>query len=340
MCRFVTDRRSSSTLEIKRLPPSRATRAPLVMRCRLRSRREASSNTRSSHPRGRPVEEAARRCSCNAQHLAHSTAVAPASVVAGPRSPAVPVLTSHIVVLHSHSMAAGLYQKLRDDLEHQIRTGALAPGAKLPTEAELQHQYSVSRGTAQRAVDELARAGLVLRRRRHGTVVVDQTRQENLLRFTDPLVSPVSLPGRHVVRAASVITSAEVPFEMPGVAPDTPVILLERQKLDAEDAPIGMEWSAVPFTLTPRLLDEDLAELHLLPYFQRLGLPVEKTRLYLDPFIVDADTATLTGCSPAIAALRRRRHTWLADGRLVEAGIYFTRPGLMEFYVEQSVNLA
>lgn len=244
-----------------------------------------------------------------------------------------------MVVLHSHYMAASLYQELRDDLEHQIRTGALPPGSKLPTEAELQQQYSVSRGTAQRAVDELSRAGLVLRRRRYGTVVVDQTRQENLLRFTDPLVSPVSLPGRHVVRTASVVTRSAVPFEMPGVESDVPVILLERQKLDADDSPIGMERSAVPFALAPRLLDEDLAELHLLPYFQRLGLPVEKARLYLDPFIVDPETATLSGCSPAIAALRRRRHTWLADGRLVEAGLYFTRPDLMEFYVEQSVNL-
>lgn len=236
-------------------------------------------------------------------------------------------------------MAGRLYQELRDELERQIRAGELPPGAKLPTEAELQRDHGVSRGTAQRALDELARAGLVLRRRRHGTVVLDQKRQENLARLADPLVSTPTIRGRHVVRTATVTEAAEVPFALPGVAADAAVILLGRQKLDEDDAPLGMEWSAVPFALTPRLLHEDLAELRLLPYFQRLGLPVEKTRLYLDPVIVDEETAALTGCEAGIPALRRRRHTWLSDGRLVEAGLYFTRPDLMELYVEQSVRL-
>lgn len=236
-------------------------------------------------------------------------------------------------------MADRLYQELRDKLEHQIRSGALPPGAKLPTEAQLQQEHGVSRGTAQRALDELARAGLVVRRRRHGTVVVDRTRQENLLRFTDPLVPTPVIPGRHVVRTASVIAASDVPFAIPGVEPEAPMILLGRQKLDADEQPLGMEWSAVPFTLAPRLLDEDLTGLRLLGYFQRIGLPVEKTRLYLDPVIVDEETAKLTGCSAGIPALRRRRYTWLSDGRLVEAGIYLTRPDVMEFYVEQTVNI-
>ncbi|MFD2417211.1 GntR family transcriptional regulator [Amycolatopsis pigmentata] len=236
-------------------------------------------------------------------------------------------------------MADRLYQELRDKLEQQIRSGALPPGSKLPTEAQLQQEHGVSRGTAQRALDELARSGLVLRRRRHGTVVVDQKRQENLLRFTDPLVSSPMIPGRHVVVTASVIPASEVPFEMPGIEPETPVVFLGRQKLDADEKPVGMEWSAIPFALAPHLLDEDLAELRVLSYFQRTGLRVEKTRLYLDPVIVDEETARLTGCPAGIPALRRRRYTWLEDGRLVEAGSYFTRPDVMEFYVEQTVKM-
>lgn len=235
-------------------------------------------------------------------------------------------------------MVGRLYQDIRDELERQIRSGELPPGAKLPTEAELQRDHGVSRGTAQRALDELARAGLVRRRRRHGTVVVDQKRQENLLRMVDPHTSMPVIRGRHVVRTASVVAAADVPFDLPGVEPGTAMVLLGRQKLDEEDSPIGMEWSAIPFALTPHLLDEELADLRLLSYFQRLGLPVEKTRLYLDPVIVDEETAMLTGCAAGIPALRRRRYTWLSDGRLVESGRYFTRPDLMELYIEQSVH--
>ena len=235
-------------------------------------------------------------------------------------------------------MAGRLYQDIRDELERRIRSGELPPGAKLPTEAELQRAHGVSRGTAQRALDELARAGLVLRRRRHGTIVIDPKRQENLLRLADPQLATPVIRGRHVVRTASVVAAADVPFAVPGAEPDTAIVLLGRQKLDESDAPIGMEWSAVPFALAPHLLAEDLLTLRLLTYFQRLGLPVEKTRLYLDPVIVDEETAGLMGCAAGIPALRRRRYTWLTDGRLVEAGHYFTRPDLMELYVEQSVR--
>ncbi len=236
-------------------------------------------------------------------------------------------------------VAAPLYQELRDDLERQIRSGALPPGAQLPTEAQLQKAHGVSRGTAQRALNELAGAGMVLRRRRFGTVVVDRTRQENLLRFTDPLISTHSVPGRHVVHTATVSPASEVPFEMPGVQPHEPVVLLARQKLDEHGVPIGMEWSAVPFTFAPQLLNQDLPTLHLFQYYGRRKLPIDKTRLYLDPVIVDAETATLIGCEPGIPAIRRRRYVWLTDGRLLEAGIYFTRPDLMDLYVEQSLCL-
>jgi len=234
---------------------------------------------------------------------------------------------------------APLYQELRDDLDRQIRSGALPPGAQLPTEAQLQKAHGVSRGTAQRALDELARAGMVLRRRGFGTVVVDQTRQENLLRFTDPLISTHALPGRHVVLSAAVVAASEVPFEMPGVLSAEPVIFLARQKLDEHDTPMGMEWSAIPFTLAPQLMNQALPTLHLFKYYVQQGLPVDKTRLYLDPVVVDDETATLIGCEPGIPALRRRRYVWLTDGSLLEAGIYFTRPDLMALYVEQSLRL-
>ncbi|MFI5628693.1 GntR family transcriptional regulator [Streptomyces sp. NPDC051664] len=51
------------------------------------------------------------------------------------------------------------------------RSGEL--GSRLPTEAELQQQYSVGGATAQRALTELAQAGLVERHRRRGSFVTE-----------------------------------------------------------------------------------------------------------------------------------------------------------------------
>jgi integrase len=53
------------------------------------------------------------------------------------------------------------YRRIAADLRGAIVSGVLAPGAHLPTVDELSARYSVSRGTAQRAVAVLRTAGLV-----------------------------------------------------------------------------------------------------------------------------------------------------------------------------------
>ncbi len=53
------------------------------------------------------------------------------------------------------------YQRIAADLRGAIVSGILAPGAQLPTVDELAARYSVSHGTAQRAIAVLRTAGLV-----------------------------------------------------------------------------------------------------------------------------------------------------------------------------------
>src|SRR5881398_2799831 len=101
------------------------------------------------------------------------------------------------------------YQQIRADLEARIRSGELPPGAKVPTEAELREQYGVSRATAQRTLDDLARAGFVVRYRRHGTFVADGSQQTNLLRFVDTRQTGPEVHGPHVVLSARVVPARD-----------------------------------------------------------------------------------------------------------------------------------
>ncbi|MFT4077055.1 MAG: histidine utilization repressor [Asticcacaulis sp.] len=64
-----------------------------------------------------------------------------------------------------------LHQKIRDDIEQQIRSGALKPGDRIPFEHELMAQYGVSRMTVNKALTPLDEAGLIERRKRAGTFV-------------------------------------------------------------------------------------------------------------------------------------------------------------------------
>lgn len=71
-------------------------------------------------------------------------------------------------------MEASLYQQVYDQLRHQIETGQLSVGNKIPGLDDLAHTFGVSTITVRKALDLLSAQGLVLRRPRIGTVVVSR----------------------------------------------------------------------------------------------------------------------------------------------------------------------
>lgn len=64
--------------------------------------------------------------------------------------------------------------KIREQLRREIHEGKLAPGTRLPPDSELHKRFKVNRLTAIRALDDLAREGLIVRRRGDGTYVADR----------------------------------------------------------------------------------------------------------------------------------------------------------------------
>ena len=102
-----------------------------------------------------------------------------------------------------------LFRSIQRDLQRQIRSGELPEGAKLPSENELCARYSVSRPTAQRALNELAADGVVVRQKGRGTFVATSRKQINLLSFTNPAVARHGGPGRHEVLSAQVTVASD-----------------------------------------------------------------------------------------------------------------------------------
>ena len=71
------------------------------------------------------------------------------------------------------SSAVPPYEQIRSQIEAMVATGTLAPGDRLPSIRELAHDLGLAGGTVARAYTELEQAGLVVSRRRTGTVVAD-----------------------------------------------------------------------------------------------------------------------------------------------------------------------
>ena len=83
------------------------------------------------------------------------------------------------------SDARALHQRIGADISHKIRSGEWAPGFRIPFEHELTREYGCSRATVNKAVQALATAGLVERRRRAGTFVVRQRIHSAVLEIPD-----------------------------------------------------------------------------------------------------------------------------------------------------------
>jgi GntR family transcriptional regulator len=229
-----------------------------------------------------------------------------------------------------------LHQSIRAELEARIRSGDLPPGARLPTEAELQQAHGVGRATAQRVLNDLAQAGLAVRRRGRGTHVANGAQHVNLLRYLDQRLGSAVVPGEHRVLAANVIPAAKALVELPGIDDDAPVNQLVRLKCNAADNPTMIEIAAIPFALAPGLLDEDLIHLTTREYFGANKVPLARTRMYIDAVNIDEHNAELLAIEPGLAVLRWRRLMWLANGKLAESAAFYRRPGTIEFYVENT----
>lgn len=69
-------------------------------------------------------------------------------------------------------MEPTLYRRIYEDIERKINTGEIGYMEQIPVLPELCRLYGVSEAPVRRALDELARDGLIVKRRRQGTFVI------------------------------------------------------------------------------------------------------------------------------------------------------------------------
>jgi GntR family transcriptional regulator, histidine utilization repressor len=80
---------------------------------------------------------------------------------------------------------ASLHRRILADIEARILSGEWPPGHRVPFEHELMVEYACSRMTVSKVLTQLARAGLVARRRKAGTFVARPHSQAAVLEIHD-----------------------------------------------------------------------------------------------------------------------------------------------------------
>ncbi|MCU1575124.1 MAG: GntR family transcriptional regulator [Micrococcaceae bacterium] len=110
-------------------------------------------------------------------------------------------MTNKLHISVDRSSPVPLYHQVVQGIEAAIQTGVLEPGSRLENEIELAAQLNLSRPTMRKALAELVRAGLLVRKRGVGTQVVSSRvrRPLELSSLFDDLSSSGSKPTTRVL---------------------------------------------------------------------------------------------------------------------------------------------
>jgi len=205
-------------------------------------------------------------------------------------------------------VSAPLHERIRAGIEARILSGALPPGARLPTEAGLMAEHRCSRMTVNKALSALAAAGLIERRKRAGSFVARPRVHAMMLDIPD-LESEIAARGggygfRLLARAARKARTAEER----ALAGDGRVLAIEGVHL-ADGRPIAFERRAISLAAVPAAEGADLAAVSPGKWLlEHVPWTEAETRLSAVP--LDPATARHLALDPGHACLLVERRTW------------------------------
>lgn len=144
------------------------------------------------------------------------------------------------------------WRDILQTLEAEIATGQPARGERLPTEAQVAARFGVNRHTARRAVDELARAGLVRVEHGRGAFVSEDVIDYEVAprtRFSEWIRRHNREPSGRVLQLRELPADAEVAANL-GLAEGDGVVLMERLGA-ADGVPVSLAAHYFPLERLP-----------------------------------------------------------------------------------------
>lgn len=219
------------------------------------------------------------------------------------------------------------YADIATHFRHQIETGDLAPGDRLPTLREVMTQFGVAQQTASRAYKVLKAEGLTTATTGGGTAVAENRSGNISSRVRTWATTGRALAAGETSQIVEVgtVSADEAIATRLEVEPGSPVFV-RRRVVSRDGLPVHLTSSYYPsevIRVTPELTQlvstggsRELAA-------QRLGADQERvleevtSRHASDS---EKDALGLTGAGPVVVT-QVLRTVWLTDGRIIEVAV-------------------
>ncbi len=232
-----------------------------------------------------------------------------------------------------------LWFQIADRLNKAIEQGKFSPGEKLPSEAELNRQFGVSRTTARTALDWLESEGRIFRRSGKGSIVlppvVDQPLKV-LSGFAEDMRARGLRPS-YRTRAVLEVPASVAVAEALKVTAGAPVVAIDRLLL-ADGYPIGVSLAMLSPAVVPAARSPTIAELDsgsLYEWLERAcGIRLVSGEEFIEAAVADLAMSTALEVAVGAPVLVARRTSRTADGTPVEYVVLHYRADRYRFCVE------
>ncbi len=149
-----------------------------------------------------------------------------------------------------------IWRQIAEQVKADIEAGTFSPGSRLPAEPALAKRFGVNRHTVRRALDELARAGLLRVEQGRGTFVTEDVLEYMIgsrTRFTEWIRRHNKEPSGRLLQLG-VINADRAVADSLGIIPGEKVVLLERLGL-ADGIPVSLARHHFPAGRLPGMLE-------------------------------------------------------------------------------------
>ena len=223
-----------------------------------------------------------------------------------------------------------LYHQVVQGIEAAVHTGKLLPGSKLDNEIELAAQLKLSRPTMRKAMDELVRAGLLVRKRGVGTQVVSRQvrRPLELSSLYDDLVRDGGKPSTQILSFAHIDATAVISEKL-GLGSDARVFHFSRLRK------VGRK----PLALMENWVRDDVTELSgallksngLYAVLREAGINFSLAQQRIGATIANEYQAAQLDTEPGAALVTMERTAVDDTGRSIETGRHVYRADSYSF---------
>ncbi len=239
---------------------------------------------------------------------------------------------------HRPSRRLALHRRIREALERDLRSGQLAPGARLPSELEIMLRHGVSRHVVRLALAELAKEGLIRTERGRGSFANPPKEIHPITTLTSyhrKMQEKGIEPDVRVIRNRSVALPGGLAARLNLAKGDRAVELARVAYLGG--VPAMFMVSFLPMRACPGLTKQDMSQNSLYAYLESAyGLRLARAENYIEVTFASREQATHLGVAAGSVLLLIEGLVYDQNGRPVELSRIFYRGDRFRLFFESS----